>query len=1073
MSLSANIDNPFPGLRAYQQWESDNFAAREEEKHILLKKLSETNFVAVVGSNGVGKTSFVNTQILAELRKGHIVRGLKDWKIVWFQPGKSPIESLANALSQLEVVRDKENTKIDSNLSEDFREILHQKYGIIEIIDEYRLAYKNNILLFIDHLDDLIFYSDQELEVSGRIFVDRLVEVVNQSAYPISVIGTLRTETVNLFSIFPQLAEIINNNQLVLGALKQKDLFPILDKVKASNNIALDTELTAHITDFYRSNPLIPGNFQHAMKRTIDNWVSNGKKRNVSLSNLRAVGGLDQSVNFQLRNIFTHSLDKKQQNRCILIFQALTGFDSENNPIVIPRSIQDLAQITNNRVDEIIVVVKNFTDPKCGVLKIISSQDIIDRLEDLEFIEDKSENNVWPHSEITISQSIVIDGCPILRRWMEHERNNANTFREIAEDVDRQAPYYEGEKLKLLTKWHEKNSPHPGWAMRYQLNFDSIDKFLKESKNICEQGEINRKTELISQKKSRRRNLIVTGLLIAFGVVSIVISLHFGKEAVNASAEAEQASLCAEEAGLRAQEAQMKADSAKVFAERSSAIAYSLGEKAKKAETQASELEAKAERIERETIAIKIEATKAEQAAFQSTEKADSLGKSLETKKLEASYRTLLAEINQLLGASDELIQSHKIGDNKIVIAANEVVAAYDLLPQLDSIKLENNPELLLQRQEKEKTLISLLAMVCQNLESKLNKDLSKIKYGTAMDLHPSRDKLIVGTDQNLLYTLSLPGNSRTTDLNRVAVAKPDTLLGGINAGIRSIKYSNKNANSKQKLYVGTVEGNLFVNNSSLFKKEHINSIFTWSDNELIVVDRSGWIGYFKDDVLIEELKLEHNIVATDFSQKNKYLILYGTDGLLQKIEIANFDEPMPFIKDLPVSPVSSIKILDKKNWIVLGTQAGDLIIYSINDRKANVLFSEADVEPKIIHKYTEHSTAVTCLETNPNNSLIISGGRNNVIMAWHLDKMASFPVDFKPIKFREFQAIEDIQFIDDFWFAAVSRGHTNDGLTTSSGRVSFWSADLKTLKGRLDQLKQLWVVGNDVKTTKTLVNQK
>jgi hypothetical protein len=231
----SNIDHPFPGLKSYGFHESNYFSGRSRQKYELLKKMSESSFAAVVGSNGIGKTSFVNSEILPELSGGFIVKGLKKWKIVAFRPGKNPLDALATALSSVEIIQTDEVGKIESNLSDKFENILrNKKFGIIEIIENFELSHDSNILLFIDHLDDLIFYSDYESNETNNkdveIFIDRLVETINQSAYPISVITTLRSEIAGHFSRFPHLAEVINKNQFLLSSLDRKEILTFFDK---------------------------------------------------------------------------------------------------------------------------------------------------------------------------------------------------------------------------------------------------------------------------------------------------------------------------------------------------------------------------------------------------------------------------------------------------------------------------------------------------------------------------------------------------------------------------------------------------------------------------------------------------------------------------------------------------------------------------------------------------------------------------------------------------------------------------------------------------------------------------
>ena len=52
-------ENPFPGLRPFEFNESLLYFGRDGQSEQLLRKLSATRFLAVVGTSGSGKSSLV------------------------------------------------------------------------------------------------------------------------------------------------------------------------------------------------------------------------------------------------------------------------------------------------------------------------------------------------------------------------------------------------------------------------------------------------------------------------------------------------------------------------------------------------------------------------------------------------------------------------------------------------------------------------------------------------------------------------------------------------------------------------------------------------------------------------------------------------------------------------------------------------------------------------------------------------------------------------------------------------------------------------------------------------------
>src|SRR3954464_10173030 len=89
-------ENPFPGLRPFEEHESDLFFGREGDISELLSRLRHMRFLAVVGASGCGKSSLIRAGLIASL-KGGALPG--EWRVAILRPWQSPIAQLASALS--------------------------------------------------------------------------------------------------------------------------------------------------------------------------------------------------------------------------------------------------------------------------------------------------------------------------------------------------------------------------------------------------------------------------------------------------------------------------------------------------------------------------------------------------------------------------------------------------------------------------------------------------------------------------------------------------------------------------------------------------------------------------------------------------------------------------------------------------------------------------------------------------------------------------------------------------------------------------------------------------------------
>ncbi len=81
---------PYPGLSSFTEADAERFFGRESEIESLWDKLRQRPLLALIGSSGAGKTSFVRAGVLPTRPTG--------WGVVVSTPGAAPMRALAQAL---------------------------------------------------------------------------------------------------------------------------------------------------------------------------------------------------------------------------------------------------------------------------------------------------------------------------------------------------------------------------------------------------------------------------------------------------------------------------------------------------------------------------------------------------------------------------------------------------------------------------------------------------------------------------------------------------------------------------------------------------------------------------------------------------------------------------------------------------------------------------------------------------------------------------------------------------------------------------------------------------------------
>ena len=1063
MSINNPIDknNPFKGLASFETEDAVFYQGNENIKLLLLRQLADSNFVALLGDPGSGKTSFLNAKIIPTLQDGFIINGIKDWKIAYLYPGINPIRSLARALAQVNFIRSAPNEKIDPGLIEKFEKILkNNKYGIIEIFEEHKLISNCNILLNIDRLDDLFHLKKRgEDSLELDIFLTRIEEIINQTAYPISIIVSMRSKrTYDLASYFPDRSmfiETINKNQINLPIFSFADLMSTLDFFESKGYVTFDKDVKDHISTYYRAHPISLGEFQHTMRLSVERCMKNGRS-NISLEDIEAVSGFKNSISNQLEDIFA-TFSKENQDNCRLVFQLLAS--ESDRGFELSMSILEISDFTNIETDVIIQIIEWFVVDTCGAIKIDPIIGADQRLDNLDYLLDDSKIIITPYSRISLDDEILIKKWPRLEKWVHDEMENSDIYQGIFMDVSKGEVLYEGEKLRSVLHWYTEVNPSKGWAKRYGINYSLVKNFIDKSEEQFNTAQRILDEEDNSRRRKAKRNALIGIVFFLITIGLILVSMFFTGVAVDQKMEADKSKreanrekVAAEQAMNIAKEQTERAEIASYAAKRDSIRSIEKNKEANIAKSQAVNALKQAEYARKDAQLLmerqnelKIKLTESE--------------KDIENKKIEFQYYATLGQINKICSEVLELAAT-PISDN-LKIGANLIALGYKRLNSLDNPLyndlIQNFPnssiKMKAEFQVSEKNLLQAMGNVFQKLDIVLNKELSKIQFGTVLDLNKTKSTLAIGTDQSDIYEMNLPSENKFYDtdfliLNRYVRVRE------ITSGIRSMKYIEED-----NLVYGTVDGKIYRNTDQKFaddntSKGSINGVFNLTDGDVLISNSLGHLTYVQDNLSsgaydqLPYVDIKHEINAIDFSHKSNII---ATNGRLSEIEFwgcpangdINFKEKIRI--EGMTSKVTSLKFIDDKNLIIIGTQEGTLFIYS---------FLEDEV---IFENKSAHLSALTVLAFDPLSRFIVSGGRDDKIHVWDIDLLSD---DYVPIVYQMNQAIQDIAFIGNDWFVSLSRGQSNLGTDRNSvGRMSLWSVDLDLFAKKLAQSEKTWLI--------------
>src|SRR5207249_3636171 len=89
-------ESPYAGLSSFQESDAGKFFGRNREIAAMVTRIRDRPLMAVVGSSGVGKSSFVRAGLVPALKQSG-----ETWETLVIRPGRKPLESLASVISPM------------------------------------------------------------------------------------------------------------------------------------------------------------------------------------------------------------------------------------------------------------------------------------------------------------------------------------------------------------------------------------------------------------------------------------------------------------------------------------------------------------------------------------------------------------------------------------------------------------------------------------------------------------------------------------------------------------------------------------------------------------------------------------------------------------------------------------------------------------------------------------------------------------------------------------------------------------------------------------------------------------
>jgi WD40 repeat protein/class 3 adenylate cyclase len=456
-AFRAEVGTPYKGLESFQPQDAEFFFGREELIANLVERLSHASFLAVVGPSGSGKSSVVRAGLVPA------IWAQRDWKVVILTPGAHPLEELAIRLAT-------ERGLSPGSVLEDFRRDPHNLCLTVRqlLLDASPDA---KVVLIVDQAEEVFTLCHDEEE--RRLFVELLAHAAEENAQTM-VILALRADFYGHCATYPSLAALVQDHQSLVGPMREGEIRRAIELPATKAGLHFEDGLVARILDDVGSEPGSLPLLSHALLETWSKRQDHTMTTNAYLES----GGVRGAIARTADAVY-QQLEPEQQEVARRIFLRLAepGHGTEDT-----RRRASLSELLPGGDEQAAVE---------EVLDILARARLITVGLDL----------------VEVSHEALIREWPLLRRWLDEDREGLQLHRRLTDDASEWVRYdrdpgmlYRGARLSAASEWAE--------GREQQLSADE--------REFLEHARAARESEL---ERARRRQRRLLGVAITLAVL--------------------------------------------------------------------------------------------------------------------------------------------------------------------------------------------------------------------------------------------------------------------------------------------------------------------------------------------------------------------------------------------------------------------------------------------------------------------------------------------------------------------------------------------------------------------------
>jgi hypothetical protein len=474
-------ESPYAGLSSFQENDAGKFFGRNREIASMMTRIRDQPLMAVVGSSGVGKSSFVRAGVVPALK-----RSGEQWETLVIRPGRSPLESLAAVISPM--VATAVNLADEMQEQKKLVETLRKEPGHLGHVLRGRARRDSRrLLLFVDQFEEL--YTQTADPAERAAFTACLSAVADDATSPLRVVLSIRSDFLDRVAEDQRFVSELTQGLFFLGPPNRDGLSDAI--VQPAEMAGFRFENPQMVDDMLNHLESTPGALPLLQFAAMKLWDARDKPRKLlTQSSYQAMGGVAGALASHADRVVENLGAKQALVRAIL----LRLVTPERTRAIVPMA--ELRELSRE-VGEVQGLVDQMVDARLLVVQTLEG---------------------GKGSTVEIVHESLVNNWPALRRWLDENQDDAALV----------------DQLRQASRQWQAKGRDAGLLWRGDMA-DEAKKFRKRYKGQLtdvERGFLDAVVELEQTAIRKKRRSIFAGFIVLSGIVvaAMVAAVFFQRQ---------------------------------------------------------------------------------------------------------------------------------------------------------------------------------------------------------------------------------------------------------------------------------------------------------------------------------------------------------------------------------------------------------------------------------------------------------------------------------------------------------------------------------------------------------------